>query len=313
MVGRSAIPVVEGHGSPVAPGIALAHTTGNPRPFGEGSANYGPIAYPWSVYTTLSNYFEITIAERDGETSGWLRFKKMQDYGVIDAATAYLLSNTAVGGKTIETLSKAGPLANIQRSIAAGFLAAYRARVSYKLEGFWWRQGGANRDDTRAAYMSKMEGLRDRVKDAATKIAGQTDFTNFRFYTTVVGHASWEWLPAPEVGMAQLQVAIDYPNDFVCVGPEYVAQVAEDFLVNGVASPDYIHLSNRGEALLGAYEAVAYRGVKQAMAAGGSSRLPLHVTSATRTGTTVTLTFHNPRGTTSPLVFLPGGVVGTAA
>ncbi len=313
MVGRSAIPVVEGHGSPVAPGIALGHTTGHPRPFGEGSANYGPLAYPWSVYTTLSDYFEATIAERDGETSGWTRFKKMQEYGVIDAATTYLMSNVAVGGKTIETLSKAGPLANIQRAIAAGFLATYRARVTYSLEGFWWRQGGANRNDTKIAHMAKMEGLRDLVKQAATRIAGQTDFTRFRFYTTVVSHASWEFLPAPEVGMAQLQVAIDYPNDFVCVGPEYVAQVAEDFLVNGLPSPDYIHLSNRGQALLGAYEAVAYRGVKQAIAANQNPRLPLHVTSATRTGTTVTLTFHNPRGTASPLVFLPGGAVGTAA
>lgn len=187
----------------------------------------------------------------------------------------------AMGGQRIAELSKGTvKYQNGLDSIEAvrDILAGYGMPMTVPFIS--WRQGesDASQDVTFEYYYDALVQLRADYEADLFAITGQTgtlpmvlDQVSGKIHLT----------ERINVTLAQLQVALDYPDLFICAGPKYQFPYVEDG----------VHVDSEGSAMLGAKFAEA-----SAAARLGERWFPVYATSATRTGTTVTMTFACPNG-----------------
>lgn len=213
---------------------------------------------------------------------------------VVSEANSLALTNTAPadaalfvtlhgsGGKTIADLSKGTPYYN--NSIVA--VAAVNTQcaadgLGYSVGFLDWIQGEADRAAAPGAYFTELQQLQaDYLADIAA-ITGQTSLpmlldqiSNWTAYNRAESN----------VPLEQLQLALNYPEKFVCAGPKYWLQTNQDG----------VHINGPRSVSLGCMHAQAAAAVLA-----GAAWLPTHCTSAVRTGREIKLKFHTPEG---PLV-----------
>lgn len=134
-----------------------------------------------------------------------------------------------------------------------------------------------------AGYQAYLEHLQGGFTDHISYITGQTydvpvicDQADWRKAPSLPGATSW----------AQLQAAIDNPGKIICAGPHYWVP-----RLDSEGSTDGLHPTAAGRRMLGHNYG---RAMNKLWATGGY--VPLHVSAATRSSTTVNLTFSGNEG-----------------
>ncbi|MCK4207204.1 hypothetical protein J3U99_20770 [Brucella pituitosa] len=210
---------------------------------------------------------------------------RMKRIGGINPATGLLWSIHAIGGQSIEDVWQGTvPYSNSLKAVAQGKALVQQAGKAYRCRFSTFMGGESNRQDSKTAYMNKQLSYQAGYKTDINAITGDND----EFMVVMCQMSNWTSFTSTfarsEVPLAQLQVAIDHPTKFACVGPKYFL----DTYTDGV------HLTGVSEARIGAY----YGRALEAIIKGGQWK-PLYPTAAVRTGSSVVMTFNVPDG---PLV-----------
>jgi hypothetical protein len=189
------------------------------------------------------------------------------------------------GGWSIAQLSKGTlPYTNSITAVTGAKAQCAVLSYNYKVPFVDWIQGEADAAAIPGAYLAGLLQLQSDYESDIKAISGQTG----RIPLLLDQISNWT---APgynrtqsNVPLEQLQVALDYPDRFVCAGPKYWLQTISDG----------VHLTGDSSMRLGAMHARAAQAI-----IGGQSWLPTHCLSAVLIGQKVTLKFHTPHG---PLV-----------
>ncbi|CAO3311528.1 MULTISPECIES: hypothetical protein [unclassified Pseudomonas] len=198
----------------------------------------------------------------------------------IPANTALLSSAHGRGGVGITNLWKGTqPYANALTAVAAAKAECDRLGYSYKVPFVDWIHGENDRNSSAGLYTSRLIQMQSDYEADIKAITGQPEgipllldqISNWTAYGGTESNVPFE----------QLQIALDYPDRFLCAGPKYWAQT----------SPDGIHLPSENSMRLGVQHKAPAKAVIE-----GRSWLPTHCVSATRAGLTVTMKFHAPNG-----------------
>ena len=184
------------------------------------------------------------------------------------------------GAQSVETLSKAD-VRNYYKNIVlcATTVAAEMASLGFGyVPVVDFDQGQANSQDTTQAYYDKLYAL---WSDLNTDIkAGAAYAGTLRMMLSQYSSFQRYQNPVATVPMAQLKLALDYPDIFVCSGPQYWFPT-----IDGVHpdSDDYRRLGTSRARFLAA-------------TAKGEKLYPVYCTSATRDNDVVYLKFNTPFG-----------------
>lgn len=187
------------------------------------------------------------------------------------------------GGMPIASLSK-GTL-SYSNSITAATAAkaeADRRTLGYRVPFVDWIQGENDSGAAPGYYLSQLLQLQSDYETDLKAISGQSGKIPLLLDQISNWTAPTYDRSQSNVPFEQLQSALTYPDRFYCAGPKYWLPT----------SPDGVHLTSDSSMRLGAMHARAAQAILS-----GASWLPTHVKSATRSGLTVTLIFHTPRGT----------------
>lgn len=196
---------------------------------------------------------------------------------------ALLTSVHGRGGRGITSLWKGSTYyANSITAVTAAKAECDAKGYAYRVPLVDWVQGENDRAAAAGVYYGRLLQLQSDYQTDIQAITGQSQgvpllldqISNWTAYGDVESN----------VPLEQLQVALDYPDRFVCAGPKYWAQT----------SSDGIHLPEANSMRLGAMHARAAMAIIN-----GGAWLPTHCLSAVRDGLEVTLKFHTPHG---PLV-----------
>lgn len=215
-------------------------------------------------------------------------------------ATRHVFTSTGRGAYTIESLSRDGGNIYVDQNHFANTHAAmiYASDLAagngwtYSIPAFGWKHGEANavNGTTRATYRAALVTMRDDLRQAAeaaahidaSAIPMLTDQLAYRhdLYNTGTGDSATGY---GSIAVAAIQA--HRAGDIVCVGPTYDAEFTA---VNDV------HFASRGYRNHGERWGRALATIE-----GGGTYHPCHITAASRSGTTITLTVHVP---VAPLV-----------
>lgn len=187
-----------------------------------------------------------------------------------------------VGATTIQNLYKGTvPYSNLMTAVAQCKADATAKGLGYSVPYVDWIQGEANTNGSKGAYLTALLLMQSDLSVDIGAISGDSNVPLVLCQTS-----SWTTknVTTSYVPFEQLQVALESPGKFYCVGPKYWL----DYHTDGV------HLTAKGSIQLAA--------VRRAAGAAAIARqpwLPTHCTKAVRAGAVVTLSFHTPLG---PLV-----------
>jgi hypothetical protein len=250
------------------------------RPLGAQTGSSQSIAVTGTQLKKLVNLLEQTVGG-NGETPSSAAAYKLTDINALPSQVAVAVSNHSIGGMTIAALSYGTvPYANLLATIARTRVLARRNGLSHRAGAMWFTQGEADRSDVQSTYLTKLVALQAALTTDVRAIdrgAGQ-----FPVFIDQLHNWTSYTIAESEVPFAQLQAAIDYPGKFYLVGPKYMLQTVGDGT----------HLTADSSAWLGAYQGEIARRVLVL----GEAWLPLHITSAVRSGTSVILTYRVPSG-----------------
>lgn len=191
---------------------------------------------------------------------------------------AVLVTGHGVGGQNYSALKKGtAPFANMTRAMTAARDQAFDAGLGFDVPFVAWIQGEDNYNDSKAAYLAHLIELQADVERQARAVTGSTDVVPLYMaqpssWTGYGAQAATSGMP-----LAVVQAAINAPDRFVPTTPFYP-----------FTHVDGVHLDAEGNRSLD--DLIGW------CAARGSGGL--YVTSATRAGTTVTVTCHRPTGST---------------
>ena len=196
---------------------------------------------------------------------------------------ALLTSIHGRGGRGITSLWKGSTYyANSITAVTAAKAECDSQGKQYRVPFVSWIQGENDRDAVAGVYYGRLLQLQADYQTDIRAISLQPEgvpllldqISNWTAYGGVESN----------VPLEQLQVALDYPDRFVCAGPKYWAQT----------SSDGIHLPAESTMRLGVMHERPAKAIIH-----GESWLPTHCISAKRSGLKVMLKFHTPQG---PLV-----------
>ncbi len=264
-------------------GSPIAHTTafraGRAAMFNGGIADRGtvPVEYP----VPAANRYSLVDARETGttESPGAGLVWKATDSGGLAANEAGLVTTAGRGAQSYGELKKGGNGVQWENLIGAyrrGRVVAALNGLSYEVGALHWIQGENDRLATKATYKGYLAQLQqDASDDMGQEIVVVLDqISNWTSYG----------IATSQVPFAQLEVAIDQPTKFVCVGPKY-------FLPSG----DGTHLASAAAyARLGSYHGRAINRFRA-----GLDALPLYCVSVSRAAGVIRLAMHVPVG---PLV-----------
>lgn len=201
--------------------------------------------------------------------------------GLIPADVGVMVSCNGRGGAAVSALKRGSVF--YQNLITTATQTAAEATAAGK--GVFGRvidfiQGEANSGNAAGVYYAEVVELMDQFDvdlNAALGTLGHIpmvidQISNWTAYNRAESN----------VPLEQLQLALDSPGRFYCAGPKF-------WLKSHAA--DGVHMNSNESAMCGAMHAPYI-----AAAAQGVQMLPVHVTSATRTGDEVTLQFSLPFG-----------------
>lgn len=206
------------------------------------------------------------------------------------AAEALVTSCHGIGGQGMVALRRGTlPYANMLKAVAWLRAACWIEGIEYRLAGMYLDQGENGITSTQSAKAAELTSFQSELTQDINAIRGGTSevlvalvqTSNFTKYNVTTSG----------VPMAQLQLAIDQPAKFLCVGPRYT----EETVVDGV------HMVNEGSAFMG-----ALGGRALADAFNGGNPMPLYVISSVRSGTSVVVTFNRNVEINTSLVTNPG-------
>lgn len=264
--GTSSTPAIST--SAVRPGRAVMFNVG-PAVRGNLDAN---------VETPRENRLSIIdLKESSRETPASQIGYELTQVGALPATSAAMVVGTGRSGTAYAGLKKGTqPYANLISSIRRARIMAGLNGLVYEAKTVSFIQGEDNISDSLATYQGHLEELQ---ADLSGDVA---------IYTGVVGDvllfvdqiSNWTKYgampPTSDVPLAQLQAALANPGKIFCVCPKYFLSTVSDG----------IHLTAQSSARLGAYHG---RAVRQTLA--GTPWLPLHISSAVRSGATIVLTY----------------------
>jgi hypothetical protein len=142
--------------------------------------------------------------------------------------------------------------------------------------------GEADRGVAKATYQGYLTTMRGDVESDWRAISGRSADVVKMYLCQTSGWCSYGDTVRSEVPLAQLQVALDAPTQFVSIGPKYQFPY-----VAGAG----VHIDGPSQAKLGEYYARAKVAVDS-----GSGWAPMYPVSASRTGTAVTVNVNVPQG-----------------
>ncbi|MNJ32356.1 hypothetical protein D3C77_270190 [compost metagenome] len=187
------------------------------------------------------------------------------------------------GGNSIAQLSK-GTLyyTNAMTAVTAAKAHCDTLGLGYAVPFFDWIQGEADRNAAAGVYTTALLQLQSDFESDVKAVSGQPgklpmlldQISNFTAYG----------ITQSNVPLEQLQVALDYPDRFVCAGPKYWVPTVEDG----------VHLQSMSSVRIGSMHARAGEAIIN-----GQLWKPTHAVSAVRSGSVITLEFYTPSG---PLV-----------
>lgn len=201
--------------------------------------------------------------------------------GLIPANVGVMVSCNGRGGATVAQLKRGSVV--YQNLITTAEQTAAEATSAGK--GVYGRvidfiQGESNSGGAPGVYYAEVVELMDQFDVDLNAALG----TLGRIPMVIDQISNWTAYNRAEsnVPLEQLQLALDAPGRFYCAGPKF-------WLKSHAA--DGVHLNSNESAMCGAMHAPYI-----AAAAQGVQMLPVHVSSATRTGDEVTLQFSLPFG-----------------
>lgn len=192
----------------------------------------------------------------------------------------FLLSCHGRGSYTVAQLSKGTQYYNnLITAVNSAKAECVILGYGYKVPFVSWIHGEADSSALAGAYTAAMLQLQIDYETDIAVISGQAgkipilldQISNFTAYG----------LTASNIPFEQLQLALLYPDCFVCAGPKYWLPTIEDGM----------HLTAESSMRLGAMHARAAMSIINS-----GTWLPTHCISAKRTGITVVLDFHTPFG-----------------
>ncbi|MGF7152523.1 hypothetical protein [Novosphingobium gossypii] len=196
----------------------------------------------------------------------------------VGASKAILMGTFGVGGAAYGSLLKGTvPYSRLVRAMLRARLLAWTGRLPVKMRGLICIHGEADREALKATYMAWLNVWRSDFQTDARAIWNDAGLILPMFVSQV---SSWTHynIARSEVPLAQLQVALDSPALFFMVGPKYHLPYVDNQHLTG---PGY---AQHGEEIGRALAAVANGGTWD------GSWSPLRAGSATRSGTTITVT-----------------------
>lgn len=197
--------------------------------------------------------------------------------------SALLTSVHGRGGRGITSLWKGSTYyANSITAVTAAKAECDAKGYAYRVPFVDWIQGENDRTSAAGVYYGHLLQLQTDYDTDIRAISGQPEVV--RVLLDQISNWTAYGDTESNVPLEQLQVALDYPDRFVCAGPKYWAQT----------SSDGIHLPAVNSMRLGAMHSRPAEAIINE-----SSWFPTHCISATRDGLEVTLRFHTPH---EPLV-----------
>lgn len=261
--GNSSTPAVST--SDVMAGRAVMFN-GGVRPRGT-TDNTGALTEPGIL--SLVNLKETTALENPGNQLGLVLGNALSsDEGVLVASLGV--------GQPYSSLKKGTqPYANVIMALRRARIVAGLHGLDFEPPVLVWDQGQNNRADSKATYLGYLLELQSNVTSDWQRYSGASG----EVMTFLAQMSNWTAttynMATCEVPLAQLQAALDYPDRFIFVCPQYI-----------FTTSDGVHLAGADSARYGAYigRAVAYHKA-------GDTIRPLHIASAMRTGASIVLTY----------------------
>lgn len=189
---------------------------------------------------------------------------------------------SSVHGRTgypIASLSKGSIYyANSITAVASAKAECSRLGYGYEVPFLDWIQGENDRHAAAGYYTAQLLQLQSDYNTDIKAASGQTK--NIKILLDQISNWTAYNIASSNVPLEQLQVALDYPERFVCAGPKYWLQTNAE---------DGQHLSGENYTRLAAMHARPAEALIN-----GYSWLPTHARSAVRTGDKVSMKFHCP-------------------
>ncbi|MCK4207059.1 hypothetical protein J3U99_19990 [Brucella pituitosa] len=206
-----------------------------------------------------------------------------QDDG-LDETNGVLVSNHAIGGQSIERLSKGTvPYNNILKAVTRGKLLVEAEGMIYETPIVLFTQGVNNRQNTAAEYSAKLIQLQSDLTADINAITGGTDQVMF-FIDQISSWTAYD-IARSEVPFAQQAVSVNNPDKFTNACQRYIFEYMPD-KVHEPAETAIYRASHIGRAVKMRWNGQRYETTR--------------INSAVLTGTTIRLQFNVPVG---PLVF----------
>jgi hypothetical protein len=259
--------------SPLDPGRAVMHTVGD-RVLGNAQTpDFMSTLADRSKLVGFSDLVAVdqgAAAQTIGPTMAHgLLARLASSIGIVSA-------NSAIGSSTFaDRVPGTASYANWKVSVESAVRDARLLGKSLIVPAFVSVDGEGNGGDSLAATITNLTNDQANIEADSKALTGQTQAV-----LRVTDQAPY----VRQVQLAQLKMALDLPNKFICTGPRYF--LAPTLLGDGV-TPDAIHLSGLSQAIAGYHHA-------RAMARkliDGVNPIPLYIATAVRTGNTVICTF----------------------
>ncbi|MGF6863017.1 hypothetical protein ABIE69_003612, partial [Rhodobacteraceae bacterium MBR-64] len=243
-------------------------------------SDFGPSHYPNSDIASMVNLRE-TVGESPSSAAAGAFFPALA------ADTGIVLTNHARGGWNIKQLMAKDQEDDTGIQYAGILRAVARTRSFCDVQDRTMLQpvmsfihGEADSGTLGYRYKDRLERLQTRLTADLSLITGQTGEVRIAVCQTSKvdiggtgsnGQIITDAIVRYPTSAAQLQVALDHPDKFICVGPKYHLERR--------LPTDGTHLTAAASKLLGEYHGRALR----------TGQLPLHVSSYSRSGAVITL------------------------
>ena len=201
----------------------------------------------------------------------------------IPDSAALLLSCHGRGGMSISQLGPSSQFyANLLTTVTAAHSSVTAAGKTYRVPFVDYIQGEADAGAATGVYLAALISLRGALEADIHAITG--DAAKIPFLLDQISNWTSHDRTETNIPLEQLQAALEHPADFVCAGPKYWLETADDGE----------HLTALSSMRAGVMHAGAAAAILR-----GESWLPTHVYSASRDGAIIDLLVNTPRG---PLV-----------
>ncbi|WP_110642432.1 hypothetical protein [Salinicola sp. CPA57] len=271
---------VGAHGEPttgiIRPG-RIASFNGGVLPIGQqpgGSEVYTPV--PETNIETLkdarSEFTEVHLLMSADQLSELNDDDDHENYG-------YVVAATGVGGRPISMLAEGTQAtANLLTCLERAFVLSQAAGLDFEVPYMDWVQGENDRGMDPDEYAQALYDYQSYMELTVNEMLNRTGA--FPFLLDQISNWTHYNLAECFVPLDQLQVSIDQPEKFVCVGPKYLWTTV-----------DGVHLDADGYIQMGEYHGRAAHALMS-----GDGWKPLYAIQASIVQDVVAVTFHVPHG-----------------